>query len=168
MMNDRYLFRGKYAGQSRDFIGKWIQGDLLILREKYYIHPQGNATDVSDTDLTKLLIAHPIDPDTIGQCIGLYDDPGDRLIFEGDIIRYIEKISIDQKADEVKGWKYAKVKWCGNEGFPAFILDPPMDEYCDENGLAALIQSDAYFFEVIGNIYDKPELLEKTDGDVKV
>ncbi len=85
-MQDKDMYRGKYAGQLKDFLGEWIRGDLLHIGERFYIHPIGNTSEVTKSDLVKLLIAHPIDPATVGKCAELRDKNG-TLIFEGDICR---------------------------------------------------------------------------------
>ena len=50
------------------------------------------------------------------------------------------------------------VKWCGESGYPAFDLDPPLEDDC--NSLASVFQSGNYEIEIIGNIFQNPELLD--------
>ena len=86
-----------------------------------------------------------IDPDTIGQFTGLYDCDGNE-IYEGDIVKW--------KADNLLyavifnwGMFYASVEFCNQDiygGFPLHALAG------DEKGI-----------EIVGNIYDNPELKKK-------
>ena len=77
-----------------------------------------------------------IDPNTVGQFTGLYDKNGEE-IYEGDIYRYNNPDSINE------------VSYCMGGGFVGFDLTPAIHS---ENRLLDV--------EVIGNIYDNPELLK--------
>ena len=77
-----------------------------------------------------------IDPNTVGQFTGLYDKNGEE-IYEGDIYRYNNPDSINE------------VSYCVGGGFAGFDLAPAKHS---ENRLLDV--------EVIGNIYDNPELLK--------
>ena len=77
-----------------------------------------------------------IDPNTVGQFTGLYDKNGEE-IYEGDIYRYNNPDSINE------------VSYCVGGGFAGFDLTPAIHS---ENRLLDV--------EVIGNIYDNPELLK--------
>ena len=83
-------------------------------------------------------------PETVGQYTGLKDKEGTR-IFEGDIIKgswdtrlviYFDSCCLQFRAREIGS-----------------TVTHSIDYYCGHNG-----------YEIIGNIYDNPELLE---GDVK-
>lgn len=77
-----------------------------------------------------------IDPKTIGQYTGLTDKNG-KMIFEGDIVEYPEGI--------------AEITWEETEALFGIKQD---NDVCDFN---------SYWgqnLEVIGNVYDNPELLK--------
>jgi len=76
-------------------------------------------------------------PETVGQCIGSEDKNGE-LVFDGDIIKI-----------RGGGFDCAKIKW--DESLCGFVADVKFD-CTDINELPP--------FEVIGNIYDNPELWE--------
>lgn len=81
------------------------------------------------------------------QFTGLHDKNG-KEIWEGDIVRY--------RYDEMEDWRTAKVGWGGD--YPAFEISPnPFDE---SNGLMTIVID--WHCEVLGNIYENPELLEGT------
>jgi len=86
------------------------------------------------------------------QFTGLKDRLG-KEIWEGDILR-------------VSGWEDTdtihQVRWeVEEQGYPAFEIIPYID--CDSNGLqyVASAQPNGETVEVIGNIYQHPELIEK-------
>lgn len=67
--------------------GRWIYGDLMHNGWKdKYIHPHGNSFDVSNSDLTKLLVVHKVIPETIGQWVAT--DKNGKDVFEGDEVSH--------------------------------------------------------------------------------
>lgn len=93
---------------------------------------------------------HFVDPETVCQYIGLKDKNG-RKIFEGDIVRYTDEVIGKEKVDEVKY----------NETHAAFCR-----LHKSEMGLQYLFVDEAVAnkCEVIGNIFDNPELLGGEEG----
>lgn len=114
------LFRGKRIDN-----GKWIEGYVFRLNEEglppliMKINQDGMAKEV--------------DPETVGQYIGLTDKNG-KKIFEGDIIKYDGK-TYEMRYIERYGRFAGK-----NDGF-AFAVVP------------------FGTIEIIGNVYDNPELM---------
>lgn len=149
------LFRGKL--KSND---EWSFGNLNVsLRAIVIITP----------DETPIGKYGQVIPETVGQYIGLTDKNG-KKIFEGDIIRYadndeyemyLESLECPEEYEGVdfsRMWTVDEVVYGDKIGYPAFDLNAH-DFEC--NGLAALSESGGqWFYEVIGNIHDNPELLE--------
>ncbi len=82
-----------------------------------------------------------VDPKTVGQYTGLIDKNG-KKIFEGDIV---ERFWLGKKHIYLIGY---------DNGIASFIGK----DICSEN--FTTFDYDACRFEIIGNIYDNPELLE--------
>lgn len=133
-MNNRYLFRAKRIDN-----GEWVEGCLVIVESrederKYRIQPIKSAQ----------LYACPVDPSTICQCTGLEDKNG-KTIWENDIC-----IIRDGTLDEEDG--YFRLDW---------ELDRAMFEF---EGTGLCVNFDNIYgrdCEVVGNIFDNPELLEQ-------
>lgn len=128
------LFRGK-----RKDNGEWVYGNYAVTdnNEKQHFIFQNKAFEFE------------VVPETVGQYTGITDDNG-KKIFEGDILGvtnddtdydYITKVYLDcdTLCVDVQGQDYDYT----SIGFAIEIWD---DE-CDQ-------------VEIIGNIYDNPELLE--------
>ena len=81
------------------------------------------------------------------QYIGIDDSKG-KEIYEGDIV----KVTVD--SDNY----IAEVKYYGNSDYPAFDIEPPESYYYDSNVISKAKADE--IIEVIGNIYENPELLE--------
>ena len=130
-MNNRYLFRAKRTDD-----GEWVEGYLYGIWERRYIL-WGMTNDVPDMI--------EVDPSTICQCTGIKDKNG-KLIWENDImVAHIDDVFPEDET-------YTRVLWhnngfCTNENHSIDI--EPIDEF------------DKIHFEVCGNIFDNPELLEK-------
>ena len=112
--------------------GEWVEGLLTIMwGQLHIINPNDENT------------AYPIDPSTICQCTGLSDKNG-KLIWENDIC-----IITDGTLDEEDG--YFRLDW---------EIDRAMFEF-EGTGICANFDNvSGYDCEVVGNIFDNPELLE--------
>lgn len=131
-MNEKFLSRGK-----REDNGEWIIG--------YYVKIPNKVDKLNKwchiiIDLDGRIGC--IIPETLGRCTDL-TDKNDTLIFEGDIVNCScgcphEVIYVKEYAGTYGG------------GMPAFYLSDMNDGY-------AWIGSE----EVVGNVYDNPELLEE-------
>lgn len=128
-------FRGKRIDN-----GKFIEGDLINLDHHTLIATKdmwaSNLLDNYSKTKTLELEVLPVIKESIGQFTGLTDKNGTK-IFEGDIL----KSNYDNILFEIK-WRN-----------PMFILS-------DKNGITRGINYPLTSFEIIGNIYDNPELLK--------
>lgn len=125
------LFRGKILG-----LTDWSYGYYAKSGENHFI-----LLDTDNEDNYSI-----VDPETVGQYTGLKDTNG-KKIFEGDIVQW---------KDENFNNYTSVVEWCGEKwNYPAFDL-AKHDYEC--NGLQ-YVHEDC-IIEVIGTIYDNPELLE--------
>ena len=134
-MNDRYLYRAKHVHAfdvNKKYDG-WVYGYLSC--ENYIYSPKFGAEKL-------------IDPNTICQCTGLKDKNG-KMIWENDICRRIllptKRIKTNFKI------AYVPYKCC----ISAIDLDGSNITFLSD------YINNQYEVEVIGNIFDNPELLEK-------
>lgn len=148
------LFRGK-----RKDNGEWVVGDSLV-------HSMYKKGDVCIGVIEGLAI-YSVIPESVSEFTGLTDKNGTK-IFEGDIIRYadiheyrmyLESLECPEDYEENAFndmWTIDEVVYGINIGYPAFDLNRHDWEV---NGLSNLNESGQFYFEVIGNIHDNPELL---------
>lgn len=131
-MKRQIKFRGK-----RVDTGEWIFGDLLT----------SNGTECEISDWNDVVYSrYDVDPDTVGQFTGLLDKSG-KEIYKGDILSANGKI-IGYVVDGVRGYCYDVV-----------YTPPRRNEY--SWSLYSVVTDDyPSGIEVIGSIYDSPELLK--------
>lgn len=141
-MENRYLFKAKRVDN-----GEWVQGYIVKYgytgQEKYYIVP----------DYASDLYSFLVDPSTICRCTGLKDE-NDKLIWENDILH---------------NGNYFVVKW----NAPCARFDIVLNNSCNipigkwEPIICDWKTNDfkeyrkAVDYEIIGNIFDNPELLNR-------
>ena len=154
------------------FNNVWVEGDLVVLGNKHYIHPRANAFQV-DNELAKLVIMHEVIPETVGQFTGLPDKNG-KKVFDGDIVRQQTFHKLPLKYDnekEKKDHKKYLIKKCGaifdsEETYHKdYIWEVKFENarfypFADDNFEWGNFDWDIPF-EVIGNIHDNKELLDK-------
>ena len=139
------LFRGK-----RTDCEAWVEGDLLHYESGEMAICKGFSK--YGYEATEIIGRYKVLPETVGQYTGLTDKNGVR-IFEGDIVKGIAysvtKIGVIVWIDEISsfGVRYAQnlTAWENSS-----ILR------CVSMG-----KTDEFAAEVIGNIHDNPELLQK-------
>lgn len=134
------LFRGKRADN-----GAWTCGYLFCVWERAYLC-WGTINNVP--------VMEEVIPETVGQYIGLKDKNG-KKIFEGDIVRLTDEhnemewtavvVFGNPNGDYNWGWQLNAIEeFDGNKDILLWVDMEKSGAYC----------------EIIGNIYDNPELLE--------
>lgn len=146
-MEDRYLFKAKRANN-----GEWVTGYLYGIWEKRYIL-WGMTNDIPNMV--------EVDPSTICQCTGLRDKNG-KLIWENDILN---GFTYPYMSDGMHNY-YAEVCWCTNvPGFGIYTQKCPKSKVSGISaGMTELMEDwNPDDWEVIGNIFDNPELVESEE-----
>lgn len=146
-MNDRYLYRAKRTDNGEWVIGSLVWSDDADKEYKSIIIPVVNSNmftqDNGNEDLG-FENWHKVDSSTICQCTGHKDKNG-KLIWENDILLGYLDDSYPEDAT------YAEVLWW-RSGF-----------YTREIGCNDVHEIDSFTeqnYEVIGNKFDNPEILE--------
>ena len=125
------LFRGKRATN-----GDWVYGDFVHGNERKSLR---DSIFVYDSE-TQSFNDYEINPSTLGQYTGLTDKNG-KKVFEGDIIRKTNK----GRHPEIF---IANIRTCFYTNEEVYY--GPFDHF-----------TESCEYEIIGNITDNPELLEK-------
>ena len=136
-MNDRYLYRAKWKNW-RELPKEmwWVEG--------YYAYFKQNDNHCIYYETDGFTLVCDIDISTLCACTGLKDKNGN-LIWENDIlVGYLDDMYPENAT-------YAQVIWDKN-GFYT------KEQYSDD--ISLMDEFDEKHFEVCGNIFDNPELLE--------
>ena len=139
-MNERYLFKAKRIDN-----GEWVVGFITFHKTgKAFIKPiNGNARSSEEIDKT-----------TICQCTGLKDKNG-KLIWESDVVKkefYMDYDAYANSEEYIGTVKFASCAWV-IESIRGKCIRPIFE--------AASYSEDVKHFEVIGNVFDNPELLKE-------
>lgn len=140
------LFRGK-----NKYNNEWVYGQLIIGNNYNFIITKEDYDDVVASFQTLVCQCHPVEktPNTVGQYTGLTDKNG-KKIFEGDIVGCFCNTQLFE------------VKWCDVRG--GYFLDDVVLSSCCEPAPECLGNlTDT--MEIIGNIWDNPELLKENEDD---
>lgn len=144
-----HLYRGKRIDN-----GEWVYGDLIkdYLSGQYFIHPYGDSANESDKvgqEGCLMLFTFEVDPETICDYTNLKDKKFSK-IFDGDLLK--DEYGTTWLMTYAKGWwSYQIVSQNTKVKNHCTVCPYTHIEYGDY--LATM--------EIIGNIYDNPELLEK-------
>lgn len=130
-MEDRYLFKAKKTDSE-----EWVVGSLISMPHGGYMIDR-----VADSRRFRVMI----DPSTICQCTGLKDKNG-KLIWENDIVK-------DKHGNFYKAfWQdnYYQFSWICIKSDNKLFIEAKWN----------LWSFKSFEIEVIGNIFENPELLE--------
>ena len=137
-MEDRYLFKAKRIDN-----GEWVEGYLSYPfctkkgNESYYLYAK---------DSLGFFCRCVVDAYTICQCTGLKDKNG-KLIWENDVVKQFA--DCNELGNSL--YFFYQIRW--NNEYSAF---EGYEIYTEETVLFPDLED----IEVIGNIFDNPELLE--------
>lgn len=131
--------------RGRDYNGVWRYGYLIYINGGLGIQEVTEYGPRHDEPCGGIHVeSYSVDPETVGECCGLKDKNG-KDVFGGDIVSYV---------------------WVDNPPTP---LEVKWDSEMSRFGLSEIGEDSIYGFnqkdmtergEVIGNIYESPELLE--------
>lgn len=151
----------KFRGKRKDN-GKWIYGNLIIDGDKYYICIDINQR-IRLYDYEVYMIE--VIPETVGQDTGRKDKNG-KEIYEGDIITGTDYPFIDEEKQNYVG---IVVFYDDAASFGYEYQCVRKDKRGISNGINNEFEANENLvcddLEVIGNIYDNPELLGGNNGD---
>ena len=160
-MTRQIKFRGKHIKT-----GKWVYG---LPQQKVELYNRGVVNLDKPAEIGYIVSYEPqrmlepgvndenlywneIDPKTLGEYIGI-DDKHNKEIFEGDIVKNRNGVFLIR-------WDHAAYWLAAYEHNPAKAGTNKEWEFYDYLGLED-IKKEECRFEVIGNIYEQPELLEQ-------
>lgn len=150
-MEDRYLYKAKRVDN-----GEWVVGYLYRLSEN-------NPPFIM---LRKYGESYEVDENTICQCTGLKDKNGN-LIWENDIVKKGFYIDYDSVYQEEHVTSVISKEYVGTVKFECFawIVETFNDQIKCILPIYELSEhsEDIKYFEVVGNIFDNPELLGGND-----
>ena len=137
-MNDRYLYRAKRTDNGEWIVGSLIQTPYLGSIRSWISSEQEDKARLREISSNQAVWrAFEVRTDTICQCTGLKDKNG-KLIFENDIVRCGKNCTITW-CDTFASWRLNTSGWMYSHFF---------GEVCKPEDV-----------EIVGNIFDNPELL---------
>ena len=149
-MEDRYLFKAKFDDSDR-----WVKGQLVEVNDTYLIIPNHAIKILTGWFSASNIIE--VKKDTICQCTGLKDKNGN-LIWENDIVK-------DLFSDAC-----AQIKYGSYQSYFDSTKTEHVGFYVDWSGkYTKRHRKDLGYWinvvnsEVIGNIFDNPDLLESEE-----
>lgn len=165
-MNDRYLFKAKSLDN-----GEWVTGSLITCEDGTCKIATSLLEGKADEPI--LVCAYDVDRDTICQCAGLRDK-NSKLICENDIVDFLgHKGTVVFECGSFGIAYKTPIGWNGIEANIKPITGCDNRLYACENDNYISLWEIYWNFndeddsvdtvEVIGNIFDNPELLESEE-----
>ena len=158
-MEDRYLFKAKRLDN-----GEWVQGALLDGENHCLIGQEIKFSPYVERECK--IVGYEVDRNTICQSTGLRDKNG-KLIWENDIVKKGFYIDYDSVYQEEYVTSLISKEYVGTVKFECFawVFETFNDQLKCILPIYELSEhsEDIKYFEIVGNIYDNPELLE-SDG----
>lgn len=154
-MKREILFRGKKKGTS-----EWVCGSLVLNGSESVVIIENRGTVITKQSNTFWSIETPafeVIPETVGQFTGT-TDKNETKIFEGDIVRFERQMPIENMfTDYETGGEIVQVDHTVDfiKHTAEFSLFPIKCHDLMNQSLTC-----SQFMEVVGNIYDNPELLK--------
>lgn len=144
-MNDRYLFRAKRIND-----GERVEG-------YYACYPHGIGSEDRKDHVIRCVDGYIyfIDPSTLCQCTGMIDRNG-QLVWENDIVKY----HFGEKYAQIKYGIYQNCFDSTKTGHCGFYVDWPEKTGWRKDLGYWINMVEA---EVVGNVFDNPELLGNDD-----
>ena len=162
--------------------GQWVQGSYWELDKTTYCFKEDYERDPGNTEhyivfdqmtdwgLPNRHLQADVLPETVGQYAGLTDKNG-KKIFEGDILRYFvwgsfecfAVVRIGEYEQDGSGNEYPAIKVCGvyaevKRYCP--LIKEDKDCFPEYLKKSSLLEIGKDIFELVGNIYNNPELLK--------
>lgn len=138
-----YLFRGKRLDN-----GEWVEGDLSQDRDLGTAYVQGFDYYCDECGLQREPFGFEVDPETVGQFTGGVEfgleGAEKRKIFDGDIVQVLS--GYGGKGVFLVVWNYESAGWYWKH----------------LRGTRMFYGNEAFGIKILGNRWDKPELLEGT------
>lgn len=142
-MNRTILFRGKRTDNE-----EWLEGSLIT---GVFFRDGKDIPYILDADTSEYdCFIYEVDSETVCQLTGLTDKNG-KKIWENDIV----KIKFENPDGELNHYEYQNMKIVWDSEYLRWIY---ADKCSDMDSLGECYPDD---IEVIGNIFDNPELLKE-------
>lgn len=138
------IVKYRHLSKAKTCNGKWVSGFLHCKKNKWYISNKAGSP-----------FAYEVRPDTICQCTGLKDKNG-KLIWENDVIKYHF------------GNAYAQIRYGAYQSCFDNQKTEHIGFYVDWSESRNYRKDLGYWInmvnaEVVGNIFDNPELIKESD-----
>ena len=151
----------KFRGFSK-ILNTWIYGNLIQSGSKFYIAKQGFltpyecfGTSINILGFEEFEDIFEVEPESIGQYIG-FKDKNSKEIYENDIVSFIlpEKFGIKQKTH------VGVIKYDSSIASHKIYTYKNLKSFTRNHVYDCFYIADDTYIEVIGNIFENPDLLE--------